>query len=163
MPELPVWVSSVESEQLEDVEGVFFAVALEFHLEAEVGIAVQPASLVDILWPHRNEPVLTVAHVRAKLHDHVRKLVEIGTGAEVLHRFILEYADFLWGEPVHLDHLQGLPVELEWELELFKLPEPLVKTNQSLHVFLTLVTLVLLQQFQVVVHLVDVQPAVWTQ
>ena len=75
MPELPVWVSSVESEQLEDVEGVFFAVALEFHLEAEVGIAVQPASLVDILWPHRNEPVLAVAHVRAKLHDHVGKLI----------------------------------------------------------------------------------------
>ena len=78
------------SQQLEDVEGVLFTVAFELHLESEVGIAVEPAALVYVLRSHRHEPVLAVAHVRAKLHDHVCELVEVGPRPEVLHCLVLE-------------------------------------------------------------------------
>ena len=71
---------------------------------------MQPASLVDILWPYCHEPVLAVAHIRAKLHDHIRKLVEIRTCSEVLNCFILENTDFFWGETMHLYHFERLSV-----------------------------------------------------
>ena len=63
------------SQQLEDVEWVFFGSASEFHFKSEIGISVQPATLVDILGPDCDEPVLAVAQVWAELHDQVRKLV----------------------------------------------------------------------------------------
>ena len=78
------------SKQLEDVEGVLFTIALELHLESEVCITMEPATLVNILRSYRHKPVLAVAHVRAKLHDHVRELVEVGPRPEVLHCFVLE-------------------------------------------------------------------------
>ena len=70
--------------------------------------------------------MLTVPHIRAKLHDHIRKLVEVRPRAEILNCFIFEDADFLRGEAMHLDHLQRLPVKFKGELELFKLSEALV-------------------------------------
>ena len=78
------------SQQLEDVEGVLFTIAFELHLESEVGITVEPATLVYVLRSHRHEPVLAMAHVRAKLHDHVRELVKIGPRPKVLHRLVFE-------------------------------------------------------------------------
>ena len=106
------------SEQFKDIEGVFFAIAFEFHLESEVGITMEPATLIDIFRPYCDKPVLSVAHIRAKLHNHVCKLVEIGSCAEVLHCFVLEKTDLLRRESMHLYHLQCLSIELEWKLEL---------------------------------------------
>ena len=57
---------------------------------------MQPATLVDILGPHSYEPVLAVAHIRTKLHDHVRELVQVRACTKVLHGFVLELADLLW-------------------------------------------------------------------
>lgn len=57
---------------------------------------MQPATLVDILGPHSYEPVLAVAHIRTKLHDHVGELVKVGSCAEVLQGLVLEQADLFW-------------------------------------------------------------------
>ena len=84
------------SKKLENVEGVLFTVAAEFHLEAEVCVAVKPTALVDVLGPHSDEPVLAVAHVGAELHNHVSELVQVGPRAEVLDGFVLKLTDLLW-------------------------------------------------------------------
>jgi len=78
---------------------------------------MQPTTLVDVLRPHCHEPVLPVTHVRTKLHDHVRKLVQVRPRPEVLYRFILENTDFIWRETVHFDNFKGLAIQLEGELE----------------------------------------------
>ena len=82
------------SKKLKDIKGVFLAVAPELHFESEVGVTMQPSSLVNVLWPHSHEPVLAVPQIRAKLHDHVCKLVKVGPRAEVRHCSILKHAYF---------------------------------------------------------------------
>ena len=106
------------SQELEYIKGVLFTVAFEFHFESEVCISVQPATLIYVLWPHSDKPVLTVPQIWAKLHDHVRKLVQVGPCPEILHGLVLKHADLLGREPVHLYYFQGLSVELKWELKL---------------------------------------------
>ena len=98
------------SEQFEDVEGVFFCVANEFHFESVVGVSVQPASLVNIFRSYCYKPVLAMPQVRAKLHDHVGKLVEVRPRTEVLHSFVFEHTDFLRREAMHFDYFERLTV-----------------------------------------------------
>ena len=98
------------SEQFEDVEGVLFPVALELHFQSKVGVSMQPATLVDVLRPDSDKPVLSMAQIRAKLHDHIGKLVQIRSCPEVLDSFVLEHGDFFCREAVHLNDFQGLPI-----------------------------------------------------
>ena len=65
--------------------------------------------------------MLAVPQVRAEFHDHVRKLIKIGPRTEVLHSFVLEHADFLWREAMHLNYFKRLPIQLEREGEFFEL------------------------------------------
>lgn len=104
--------------------------------------------------------MLAVAHVRAKFHDHVCELVEVRAGAEVLHRLVLKEIYFFVREAMHLDDFERLSIELERELKLFELAQALIETYQPLHIFSAFVALVLLQQFQVIVHLVHVKSTV---
>ncbi len=94
--------------------------------------------------------------IRTKLHNHIRKLVQIWTCSEVLDCFVLEHTDFLGRKAMHFDDLEGLPIQFEGECELLKLAQSLVEPNKAHHVFLALVALVRVQKFQVVVHLVHV-------
>ena len=81
----------VVSEKLKYVERIVFWTALEFHFESIVSVSMQPAALVDIFRANCDEPVLTVAQIRAKLHDHVRELVQVGPGAEIRNCFVFEH------------------------------------------------------------------------
>ena len=82
---------------------------------------MQPSSLVDVLRSDRDKPMLAVPQVRAKLHDHIRKLVQVWPRAEVLNCFVLEHADLLGREAVHFNHFQRLPIQFEGEGKLFQL------------------------------------------
>ena len=124
---------------------------------------MEPAPLVNILRAHSDEPVFAVAQIRAKLHYHIRELVQVGSCPKILHGLVFEHAYFLGGKSVHLDDFQGLAVEFERERELFKLPESFVEADEAPHVFGAFVTLILLQELQVVVHLVYVEAAVLTE
>ena len=103
-------VDSEPSEQFEDVERVFFCVTNEFHFESVVGISVQPASLVNIFRSYCYKPMLAMPQVRAKLHDHISKLVEVRPCTEVLNSFVFEHADFLRREAMHFDYFERLAV-----------------------------------------------------
>ena len=70
--------------------------------------------------------MLAMPQVRTKLHDHVRKLVQVGPRAEVLHSLVFEHADFFGREAVHFDYFEGLAVQLEGEGELFELTQAFV-------------------------------------
>ena len=52
-----------QSEQFEYIEGVLFPVAFELHFKSEVSVSMQPASLIDILRPDSDKPVLAVTQV----------------------------------------------------------------------------------------------------
>ena len=121
---------------------------------------MQPAALVDIFRPHCHKPVLSVSQVRAKLHDHVRKLVKIRPRSEVLHSFVFEHTDLLRREAMHLDYFERLTVKFEREGEFFELAQAFVKADEAPHVFSTLMPLILLQQLVVAIHLIHVQVTV---
>ena len=61
---------------------------------------------------------------------------------------------------MHFDNFQGLAVEFKREGKLFKLPEAFVQTNEAPHISGTFMALVLLQELQIVVHLIYVQSAI---
>ena len=65
---------------------------------------MEPATLVDIFWSDRDEPVLAMSQVGTKLHDHVGELIQVGPCPEVLDCFVFKHADFLWRESVHFNH-----------------------------------------------------------
>ena len=64
---------------------------------------------------------------------------------------------------MHLSHFQSLSIEFEWERKLFQLSDTLIVRDQTLHIFGTLVALVLLKNFVVAIQLVDVYIALWTK
>lgn len=64
---------------------------------------------------------------------------------------------------MHLSHFQSLSIEFEWERKLFQLSDTLIVCDQTLHIFGTLVALVLLKNFVVAIQLVDVYIALWTK
>ena len=61
--------------KLEHVQLILFRIANEFHFEREFGVSVQKPTLLNILGPHSDKPVLTVAHPSAKVHHRQGKLV----------------------------------------------------------------------------------------
>ena len=67
-----------------------------------------------------------MSQVRAKLHDHVCKLVKVRPCAEVLHSFVFEHTDLLRREPMHFDYFERLAVQLKREGEFFELSQAFV-------------------------------------
>ena len=60
---------------------------------------------------------------------------------------------------MHLDDFQSLPVEFKWKCELLQCLDSFEKTQETLHIFAAMVSLVLLEQLIVVVHVEHVQVA----
>lgn len=107
---------------------------------------MKPTSLVDIFRADCDEPVLSVAHVGTKFHDHVGELIKVRAGAEVLDGLVFKLGDLLRRKPVHLDYLQGCSIRFEGERELLELSEAFVKADKPPHILLALMSFVLLQQ-----------------
>ena len=118
---------------------------------------MKPSTLVDIFRSNSYEPMLTMTQIGAKLHDHVRELIQVGPCSEILNCLVFEHAYFFGREAVHLDDFQRLSIDLTRKRELFKLAQSSTHTYQSSHIFGTLVTLILLEKLIVVIHVINIE------
>ena len=106
--------------------------------------------------------MVTLAHVWAKLHYKVCKLIQIWAHFEINNSFLLEERNLLRSESMHLYHSQLVLFKYKWKSEFLQLMELSLQWHKFFEISLALMTLFQSAVVLVVIHLVNVQITVRT-
>ena len=85
---------------------------------------MQPPSLVDILWSNSDEPVVALAHVRAKFHYQISKLVQVWSHLKVDNSFVFKCGNLFLRKAMHLYYSQLVRLDFKWESKFLELLKP---------------------------------------